>query len=341
LQVALLAALLSLSAGCYLLHVAFGQLHVSCASIDVEEALRDPTLDETARARIRFIGDVKRFGQDRLGMEPSDNYTTYYPGDPNQPMTWVVTAAEKLRLQPVTHWYPIVGTVTYKGFFDLESAREEADDQEEDGYDVCLRPAAAYSTLGWFTDPITPMMLRYDEPQLAELILHELAHGEVYASGQTDFNESLAEFVGRAGALQMAAERWGADAAQVRLLNDRAADEALFDATLLALRDRLAKLYDSNFSDEQKLAERERIFASAAEELKALQPRLRVRTYRDFAEAPLNNAVLLAHLTYRDTAPFEALFEKVGRSWPRWFEAVRRAAEADAPFEALRLELQE
>lgn len=342
LQVLALGLLLCCSTGCYLTHLAFGQLDVSFSTVDVEEALADPALDETSKEKIRFVGEVKRFTQQRIGMKPSDNYTTYFPGDPDSPLSYVVTASEKLRFELVTHWYPFVGTVTYKGFFDLGLAREEKADLQEEGYDVFLRPVAAYSTLGWFIDPITPMMLKRGEPDLAELIIHELTHSEIYARGHTDFNESLATFVGHEGALQFAAEQWGPESKPLRTLRDARADSAMFDAFIRDVKGRLLRIYASRtLSDRQKLAAREKVFRAAADELRALQPKFRVSNYGGFAGRPMNNAVILAYLSYNETDLFEALFEKVGRSWPEFFADVRRAAEARDPFRALQETLQE
>lgn len=331
-----LAAVLSCSTGCYLTHVCLGQLDVACSSVDVEEALADPALTPEAKERIRFIAEIKTFAVEKLGMEPSDNYTTYYPGEPDQPLTWVVVAAERLKLKSVTHWFPIVGSVSYQGYFDRESAQARAAELEADGYDVIVRPAAAYSTLGWFTDPITPLMLRHGEPELAELILHELTHGEIYASGQTDFNESLASFVGLTGALQMAEARWGADSPQARRLREGAVDEARFDVFLRDLKGRLEALYgDAARPGPEKLAERARIFEDAAGRLKAMAPEFRVRDYGGIAGRPMNNAVVMANLTYQDVKPFESLFARVRGSWPDFFAAARRAAEAGDPARAL------
>ena len=223
----LAAVVLSLNS-CYLAHVAAGQLRLCSDSIDIEEALRSDALSDIDKAKLRYIQEVRRFAETDLGLAPSDNYTTYYPG-PKRPVTYVITASRRDRLEPVTWWFPVVGSVSYKGFFDLEKAKKERNDLAAQGYDVYVRPALAYSTLGWFKDPILPLMLELDEGELAMLIIHELAHGTVYASGQTDFSESLAEFVGREGAVDFLKKRYGADDRDVNYLRKEIADGRRYD----------------------------------------------------------------------------------------------------------------
>lgn len=331
-----IAALCCSSAGCYYAHLAFGQMDIEFSTVDVEEALADPALDEEARAKIRFIGEVKAFAESHVGMVKSENYTEYLPGDPNTPISWVVVAAEPLKMKLVMHWYLIVGNVGYKGFFDKEDADEEAEELRADGYDVIVRPVAAYSTLGWFDDPITAGMLKRGDPDLAELILHELTHSEVYVKDNTEFNESLGTFVGHESALQFAAERWGPDSAQVQWLRDSAADDAEFDAFMTALKSKLQRLYAS---PTPTIAERERIIDAARGELRAMN--FRVTGYASTADKPINNATLLAHATYHDTDLFVALYAKVGREWPAFWAAVKEAAKSKDPFEALKRAVQE
>jgi len=339
LQVLVLTSLLCLSSGCYLSHLAFGQLDVAMSTIDVEEAFADPSIDERTKEKIRFVAEVKQFAVEHVGMEPTDNYSTFLPGEPDVPLTWIVTASERLELKLLGHWYLFVGTVTYKGFFDKDLADEEAEELREDGYDVMIRPVAAYSTLGWFTDPLTPMMLNRSEPSLADLILHELTHGEVYASGQTDFNESMASFVGFQAALEFSTKRWGADSAQVRWLKDSSDDEKRFDVFIRDVKGRLEAVYASSRTDEEKLAARAVVFRDAVKELEEIP--FKVSSYAGFSRSPLNNAIILAYLSYRDTDLFEALFIQGGESWEAFFKTVRSAAGTKDPFRALQNAVQE
>lgn len=327
-----LVALLLVAAagsGCYVVHVALGQLDVACSSIDVDEALESDDLSDADKAKLRFVQEIRAFAETAVGLDETDNYTTYLPGE-KKPLTWVVTGAHADSLDAIRWWFPFIGRVSYLGFFDQDWAQEEARYLQSRGYDVYVRPAAAYSTLGWFTDPITPLMLDLDEADLAFLILHELTHSTVYAEGHTDFNESLADFVGRESALQFLAGKFGPDSAQVRELRDRLEDERKFDDFILKVADELRALYEKGGA-----ADREAAFAGARADFEALRPSLKVLRYDRFSKATLNNAVIIAHLAYGNYTPFESAFDRAGRSWPAFFDAMRKAEASDDPMEHL------
>lgn len=330
-MIRLLAVLLAAAAsgGCYVFHVAAGQLDVACSSIDLDDALEDGDLSDADKAKLRYVQEIRAFAENDIGLDETDNYTTYLPGE-KKPLTWVVTAAHGDRLKPITWWFPVIGSVAYLGFFDKEWADEEAADLREQGYDVYIRPAAAYSTLGWFTDPITPLMLDMSDADLAFLILHELTHSTIYAYGHTGFNESLADFVGREGAVQFLAKKFGADSAEVRYLRDRLEDEHRFHEYLSAVADDLRALYDRG-----AVAERPAAFAKAREAFDALKPNLKVLSYDRFAKSDLNNAVIIANLTYGNYTPFERAFERAGRRWDAFFDLIRDAEDADDPYKHL------
>jgi len=333
-----LAVLLALSSisclnGCYLAHVARGQVGIAWSSIGIDEALERADLSPADKAKLRYVQEVRAFAESDLGLKPSKNYTTYLPG-PKRPITWVVTAAPKDRLEPVTWWFPIVGSVAYKGYFDPDMAKAEAASLAADGYDVYVRPAIAYSTLGWFTDPITPLLLDLDDGELASLIVHELTHGTIYAAGQTGFSESLAEFVGRRGAEEFLAHRFGPDDGRIAAFRDGVADGQLFDAFMRAEAEGLIRLYASRPTD--LTADRQEYFDGMRRDFEELRPRFRTEGYRAIRLRVLNNASMLGHLAYADTAPFERAFEAAGRDWTKFFALVRAAAKSDRPLERLR-----
>ena len=128
-------------------------------------------------------------------------------------MLHVVSAAERTRLEPYEWWFPIVGSVDYKGYFELADAQAEASRLSGEGYDIYVRPSVAFSTLGWFDDPVLSSWLRADPVRIAELLIHELLHRTWYVSGETAFNESLATFVGHVGAVEFFRAHDGAEAA--------------------------------------------------------------------------------------------------------------------------------
>jgi len=327
------AGLITCLNGCYLMHVAKGQLDVACRSISIEEALRLDSLSQADKCQLRLIQEMRAFAESELGLNRSKNYTKYYPGA-KKPLTYVVVAARRDRLEPKTWWFPVVGRVSYKGFFDLEKAKKERDSLAADGYDVYLRPALAYSTLGWFTDPILPLMLDLDEGDLASLIIHELAHGTVYASGHSGFNESFAEFVGRQGALDYLALKYGSGDARVARLQDRFHDEQLFDEFVRRAAERLRAFYASAPKD--LAGEREKQFAAIRAEYEKWRPRFRTDGYAGLELRTINNAMIVANLTYGDTVPFEEAYAYCQGDWTAFLNLVREAAKNDEPLRRLR-----
>jgi predicted aminopeptidase len=319
--------------GCYIAHVISGQADILRRSIPVEEALKRDDLSRDDKAKLRYIQEVRAFAESELGLKKSKNYTTYYVG-PKRPLNWVVTAAYKDRLEPKTWWFPIVGRVSHRGYFDRDEAEKERARLEKEGYDTNLRPALAYSTLGYFTDPITPLMLDLDRGHLASLIIHELTHGTLYVSSQTAFSESLAVFVEREGARRFLAGKFGSMSAEVAAYDDRVHDGKLYDGFLNDAAKRLSTMYSAKPPDLESA--RRVFFNRMREDFDRLRQRFKTDAYRRSELKNLNNASLIGHLVYADTAPFERAFAAAGRDWIRFWDLVRTAAKHEDPMGRLR-----
>ncbi|HVR84786.1 MAG TPA: aminopeptidase, partial [Planctomycetota bacterium] len=255
--------------------------------------------DET-KLKLLFVREVKSFGENELGLARSANYESFYDTK-GQPITYIVSACRKDRFQPYTWWFPIVGEVPYKGFFSKEDAQAEAAGLEQQGYDVALGMAAAYSTLGYFPDPVLSTMLDYPDEHLAALILHELTHGTIYLPGGSDFNEGLASFVGWQGALEFARKERGiSSGAYERTVRAFAAEERR-DSRSRELYEKLSRLYGSNLPRERILEERSKI-----------------------AGPKVNNAEILMQRRYGRYDEFRERFEKAGGVWRSFFETLVR-----------------
>ncbi|HEY3225774.1 MAG TPA: aminopeptidase [Planctomycetota bacterium] len=334
LRTAGLIALLATGPGCYYLNQAAGQFDIVLNSRPLEEVYADPGLTETRARKLDLVQAARRFAEERLGLKPSRNYTTYFDTG-RRAVTYVVSAVRPDAFVPYVWWFPVVGSLPYKGFFDRRDAEAEASALRAEGWDVCIGESAAYSTLGWFRDPVFSSMLAMSDASLASTVIHELVHGTIYASGQTDFNESLATFVGREGALQLLEERHGREAPEVREARSRFEDEALFDAFILDLYERLAALYSSSRTREEKLSEREQVFAGAREEYATLVPRFRTGVFRRVSGPELNNATIVAQVRYGRYNEFRRVFGRVRNSWPAFFAAVSAAAANGNPLAAV------
>lgn len=265
-------------------------------SVSVEDLLNDAGTDAEAKEKIRFIQEVKRYGEKRLGLTATNNYTTFVEN--KGPILYVISASEKDRLKPYSWSFPVIGQVAYKSFFTREDAVNERTVLDSRGYDTFTQRAGAYSTLGWLKDPILSSMLEWDHAPLANLILHEMTHSTIYIKGHTDFNEQAATFIGNQGSIHFLTERFGADSKEVVFARQLQEDDLLFGRWIDQACRRLTDFYEKDIPKAEKVKGREAIFQSIKEEFKGIKPRLRTDTYSNFDRIPLNNAVLLAYHRY-------------------------------------------
>lgn len=309
LMCASLGVCLGLLNGCFLWHVSVGQLRLLSHRQPVEEVLRQATLSEQEQNKLRLIMRVRLFAMEQLGLHVDNSYTTFVDvGGPY--VTYNVSAAPKDALRPYVWWFPIVGRVPYKGYFNQDAALRQAHRLEARGYDTYVRGVRAYSTLGYFDDPILSSMLAYPDFALINTIIHELVHRTVWVKGSVSFNESLASFVAAKGVLAYLAAQHGADAPPFRLYQDLQADAEVFQAYMHDVVQRLETLYQGPLSRAEKLRQREQIFAAAASDYPSVLPRMKTKRYqRYFERRTLNNAVLLSFRRYnRDMSFFEREF---------------------------------
>ena len=332
--VALASPLLLACSPGYVLRAGYEEAKVLWRREPIADVLGRDDLAADVRRKLDTVLAARAFAVE-LGLKPGGSFTSlsYVDGDEN---IFVVSAAPRTALEPYTWWFPIVGRLPYKGFFDRAGASAEAERLASSGYDTHVRTAAAFSTLGWFDDPLFRHLLREDEGVLVNLVLHEVFHNTFYLRGRkaAAFNESLASFAGYRGAIAFFAARSeqdlreGAEAAWE--------DERRFADFIQALGGRLRKVYAAPTDEGAKLAERERVFAAARAELREL--RFKERRYTRMLDGALNNAVVLQHLTY--TTGFD-LFEEAYRRHSdlrATLEFVQRASRGggDDSFDALR-----
>jgi predicted aminopeptidase len=308
------------SMGCgdvlYLSRLGWHQSYITFHSVPVEALLRDEETGRPTKEKVRFIQEVKRYGEERFGLRKTKNYSKFF--EVKGPVLHVITACEKDRLLPYSWDFPIVGKVTYKSFFTADEALKEKDHLDRKGYDTFLQQAAAYSTLGWLKDPIFSSILGWNEGTLANLVLHEMAHATVYFKGRTDFNEQLATFIGNQGAIDFLTERHGSESKQVREAMDRQEDDLLFSGWTDQACQQLSAYYGREISKEEKLKGREALFRSIEENFQKMKGQFKTEEYRNVDKMGLNNAVLLAYRRYFfRLEKFEALYEYFGKDLKR------------------------
>ena len=319
----LLGALVGLSlSACstigYYGHIAHGEYAMLSARRPIARVLADPAVDEALKVRLRTAAAARSFASDKLGLPRNRSYTEY--ADLKRPYaTWNVFAAPEFSVDAYEQCYPIVGCLAYRGYFDRARADQEAALLRERALDVWVGGSAAYSTLGWFADPILNTMLRWNDDELAATIFHELAHQRLFVKGGTEFNESFATFVQYEGLRQWRAANGlpGGDDAQS--LRDKE-----FENLVLDTRDRLRGIYASPLADAEK-RERKR---AEFERLRIDYARLRDTRwdgrgdYDGWIGAELNNAALLPFgLYHRWVDTFARLFAQQGHDWPAFYAA--------------------
>lgn len=321
---------LSACSPAYVLRAGYEEAKILWRRQPIERLLRRDDLDADTRAKLELVLAVRAFARDTLHLHTNNSYTTFADVDADQ-VVHVVSAAYRTRLEPYTWWFPIVGRVPYKGYFSKASAEAEAADLARDGYDTYVRPSVAFSTLGWFADPLLSNLLPYDRVTLAEVIIHELLHNTAYLGGHADFDESLAHFVGMRGAMVFFAAH--NDAAALRQASAVWDDSVLFSDFLVDFTTRLRQAYATGMTP----ADRQRVFGEGQEAFHRLG--LRTGLYADFGTQPLNNAVILHHLLYADRLrDFDDVFHQHQGDLAATVATILRVVRANGsdPFDAVK-----
>lgn len=337
----LLVSLLLLGeAGCwsgnYLVQQGVGQLKLLRARRRITEVLADPTVDGKTKARLRLAVAARTFGVEVLGLRGGDTYTRYLETH-GAPVAWNLSAAPKDKLKARLHHFPITGAVPYLGFFKEADARREEERQKAQGYDTYLRPVSGYSTLGITSDPVYSSMLEGGDAHIVEVVLHEMLHGTLYLKGKSEWNESVATFVGYTGAalfFAMSGATQGPAAAQKILAEAQRRRQAQerFSSFIVPVIKELEALYASPISREEKLQRREAVFDRAREAYLRMFPARPGKPGGGFAKESLNNAVVVAHAVYhRSTGDHERLFKRVGRDLQAFIALYKKAADRDDP----------
>ena len=324
----LAAALLN---GCtsarYYGQLAEGQWALLRARQPVAQVVADPATPAALRARLLHAQQARDFASQQLHLPDNRSYRVY--ANLGRPfVVWNVFATPELSLQPVTHCFPIAGCVAYRGYYRQGDARGAAALMREQGLDVYVGGVEAYSTLGWFDDPILSSMVGWSDERLATLIFHELAHQRVYVQDDTAFNESFATFVEQQGTRQWRLARGlAADGEQQGQQREQ------FIRLVLASRERLQAIYRGPLDDVHKRLAKQAEFQRLRRDYRQLRDSQWSgdTRYDAWVYAPLNNAKLLPFGLYDQWVPaFTALFQKVNGDWARFYLEVEHLARLPA-----------
>jgi predicted aminopeptidase len=287
----------------------------------IASANTDPTLKD----RLMTVAALLRFAEDRLALEPGKRYSSYarIEGDA---VVWNVFAAPEFSTVPLRWCYPIVGCASYRGYFDRRNAMRYAQRLIVEQRDAVVRGVAAYSTLGWFDDPILSTFVGWPDTDLAGLIFHELGHGKVFISGDTSFNEAFASFVERRGVVEWL--RANHDEAQIERVTRRWRMSDRFVAYMLRWRDELQRLYAQPYNSVALRLLKSELFAEAERCYRENQALFGDQDW--FFRRGVNNAGLAPLAAYNELMTgFAGLFEQAGESWPKFYEDVAALGRLD------------
>lgn len=299
-----------------------GQMEILRKSRPIGPILADPATDPGLRSQLASVEQIRAFASDHLALPGDESYGRYADLG-REHVTWVLYAAPEFSLEPKTWWYPTLGRLDYRGFFDERDAEALAADLRAEGLDVQVGGVDAYSTLGWFHDPVLNTFVHAAEVDLAELIFHELTHRKLFRGGETMFNESLANAVAEEGV-----KRWlrhEGRLAELRTYEARLVRRAEFYQRIERTRSELEKLYASGLPEDVMRKRKAALFGDLRDRFRELRRKWGGRGLEGWLTRDINNADLVSLATYQEHVPtFRRLLDDCCGDFGRFFKEAKR-----------------
>ncbi len=313
----------------YYLRSVGGQLEIWSREVPIERLLKDSALEPKLRTQLQRVLRIRQYAARELTLPNNRSYRAY--ADLARPfVVWNVFSAPEFSIEPKQWCFPVAGCVNYRGYFDEVGARAHAKELAGEGNDVYIGGVPAYSTIGWFADPVLNTFIHYPEAELARLLFHELAHQVVYVKDDTVFNESFATAVEQAGVARWLAAHGSEDDRRRYVALQRYRED--FRNLITKTRAELAVLYAGPAGVEEKRRRKIEVFAALrADYQRRRQEWKGFSGYDRWFAQPLGNAHLAAAAVYTQQVPaFRALLKQHGDDLQRFYAAVRELAELPA-----------
>ena len=320
---------------CYVARSTWFQAELLLSREPIDDIRATGELNDQQLDKLDLIADVKAYGEE-LGLSATANYDRI--AWEWERTIWNLSASDPLSFESKTWWFPVVGTVPYLGFFRRQDATKWLNRLSEQGLDVYLRTAGAYSTLGYFEDPILPGMLEWEDDALANTVLHEMVHATVWIRGSVAFNESLASFVGDEASMDYLIERHGVDSEEVRTSRERRSDRLAWRDLQRDLFGDLNAVYSNptlNASDKQTM--KTNLFSDLPNRVDASFFYRPERFSKAAREGVWNNARMMQFKAYNSyQEEFASLLQSVDGDYVQFLDKVNEITKgASDPFEAL------
>jgi predicted aminopeptidase len=328
----------------YLVKNGWNQMSLLAARQPLEKALGDSKVSDEEKRKIRLAMEVREFADSELGLRVDQLYTSYVKLD-RAYVTWVVSASPKWKLESYLWSFPIVGKMPYKGFFSEAEALEEErvllnNPEAPAALDTYVRGVTAYSTLGWFKDPILSSMMRSKDHDLVDTLIHELVHATLYIKHQADFNERFAVFLGHKGRELFYLKKEGPNSSTLKVVQDENFDESLFSEFITKEIENLDSWYAlvSKNSEPPTEEQRQAKFSEIKSRfIQDLEPRLKTKNWARFPEMKLNNARLSVFKTYlKNLGDFQQAYSKVGSDFKKFLASCKHLENHPNPEQGLK-----
>ncbi len=314
-----------------------GHLRLMQSRESIDKLLASEDTDETLRQQLQTLVDARVYAVEELGLPNNDSYSTY-AATGRDAVTWNVVAAEEFSLTPKVWCFPVAGCVSYRGYFDREDAQRYADTLSEKNFDVTIGGASAYSTLGWFDDPVLDTMLRGGDIRFVGTLFHELAHQVLYVKDDSNFNEAFATFVEQNGTRRWLRSR--GESTRIGAYDAYLQRNKEFVELLQTTRAALETLYQQSLEESVKRDAKQAVFDDMRNNYAALKDSWDGYSgYDNWFSRDLNNARLLAVATYRRYVPaFAAIYVEAGEDLDAFYALAKKISELPSEERAMRME---